>query len=238
MLLWLGVFLANVGLAEVRTWTSTDGKSIKAEQTGLDTGNKTVTLKLDTGKLYTLPLAKLSPDDIVTAMQWRPSAAPAETSPFPCILGTLTGQEDAALGEATFMEPLENELRHVRNDYIGRTYRDPSHPEWTAIGIFDQNGKCVELGIIYSYHPKNFMDRAEFPELFNQWMTANAQGGKWVSQGENSWTNDKTGAFATQEDGVVEKDAAGNGGSNLHMATLTIRDKGQQVWFLARQTSP
>jgi hypothetical protein len=228
---WLGLFPANIALAEVRTWTSSDGKSIKAEQTGLDTGNKTVTLKLDTGKLYTLPLAKLSPDDIVTAMQWKPAASPVEASPFPCLLGTSRGDADSFLGEP------ENDSCD-RGDYYAYGYIDPHHPTWTAGCVFDQHFKCVEVSVTYTYRPKNALDKPEFPELFHQWMVANSQGGKWIGNGENSWMNDQTGATATQSDYVSQKDDGGDGEGYLHIATLKILEKNWASWLTAKSQAP
>jgi hypothetical protein len=216
----------------MRVWTNTAGKTIRAEQVGLDTTNNTVSLKLENGKTTTIPLTKLSANDIVVAMQWKPPATPAEPAPFPCILGISSDDANAALGEASAMDEGMREIYEVRSDYFGVSYRDPSHPDWTAVCIFDLNVKCVELDINYTYRPKNPQDDAEFPELFDQWKASNAQGGKWVESGENTWTNDKTGAVAKQRDMILDKDG-GAGGSlltSLHEATLTIREKNWQAW--------
>jgi hypothetical protein len=58
----------------LRTWTSNDGKTISARETGLSESEQTVILETPDGKVFQVPLTRLSKADAALALAWN--AAP------------------------------------------------------------------------------------------------------------------------------------------------------------------
>jgi len=73
LLLW--IFPVSLIQAEVRDWTSTDGKTISAEFVG--SSGDSVTIRLTTGKTVDVPLARLSESDRAW-IKAQPAAPPAD----------------------------------------------------------------------------------------------------------------------------------------------------------------
>ena len=67
--------------AELRTWTNSSGKEITAEITALS-GDE-ITLKLESGRAYTFPLASLSAEDQEFARNWQTGQAALADAPAP-----------------------------------------------------------------------------------------------------------------------------------------------------------
>lgn len=80
---WLGLFALVIGFfasAGARTFTDTQGRKIEAEVIEVTGAN--VTLRLQSGKSATVPIAKLSEDDRLFIAQWKdkPRADPGDGS--------------------------------------------------------------------------------------------------------------------------------------------------------------
>lgn len=67
----LAFLLPVSGSAEPRDWTNTDGKTITAELKSVSGDELTLTLRMDNGREYTVPLESLSAEDQDFAREWK-----------------------------------------------------------------------------------------------------------------------------------------------------------------------
>lgn len=116
MLLMLVLAVPGWVHAEMRTWTSTDGKQIRAEI--LSATDTDVVLKLENGKEYTLPIKRLSVVDGTYVVRWQEKQASGDTgpaenwdAPWPTLISgevsmeIITVEEDEAKKRFVYQSP-------------------------------------------------------------------------------------------------------------------------------------
>lgn len=75
------LFTAALSAGEVREWTNSAGKTISAELISLNSGD--ITLRMDNGREYTIPLASLSGADQEFAKAWQEEQKALASAPKP-----------------------------------------------------------------------------------------------------------------------------------------------------------
>jgi len=98
--------LSHAGTAaengELRTWTNDEGRTIEAELLELNDEGE-VTLRLDNGREYTLPLDTLSDDDAEWAREWQARQEALAAAPDPAVETVMT-KPGKLLFESSFAE--------------------------------------------------------------------------------------------------------------------------------------
>jgi hypothetical protein len=163
---------------EFRTLTNTAGKAIRAKI--IDVANGKVSILLESGQPFAVPLASLSPADQQFLATWKPvaGAAPVGPAAAPAALvptgGVTADQLNAAIGHALFAGntlwssgPGEVAARlewpRESKTAIGESYRAYPDAEYRLLGarphsaaLYGENEQVTGLSIVYANKGDSF----------------------------------------------------------------------------------
>ncbi len=182
--LLIAIFLCGLSFSsaeEVRTFTNSQGKSIKA--TVLSVEGETTKIKLETGKEFTIPLSSLSPADQEYLKAWTPGApvpAPPISTEGSVTLETINesiGQElfkDSTLWESP-PEEVASRLgwRRESKTEISESYRAYPKEDYRFLGarpysaaMYGEGEKVSGISIVFANKGDSFGSRGSGEEHF------------------------------------------------------------------------